>query len=94
MASLSEGYEALRGRVSTLEAQRQFWEGKKEAHDKAKAALLQEAKELKVEGTDLQMIKGVLEKRVRDDLASLEVSVQAAEEQFTKLRKTDVNVET
>lgn len=91
MSDLAKGYESLRSRVSALEAQRQFWEGKKEANDKAKASLLQEAKALGVEGDDLQTVKGVLERRVKADLASLEVSVQAAEEQFTKLRKTDDN---
>lgn len=87
-------YSDLKTRISSLEAQKQFWEGKKESHDANKKLLMDEAAALGIKSGDLTIVKETLEKQISEEMAALEISVSAAEKQFINLRSQNVNAET
>lgn len=84
--SKAKEYEDLKARIGVLEAQKQFWSGKKEAHDQNRKKLLEQAKGLGIEGSSLEEVSQTLEKEVASKLLELESEVTKAEELFTKLR--------
>lgn len=87
-------YTDLKARVARLEAQSQFWKGRREAHEANKSSLLAEAQVLGVKGEDLDQVKEVLEKELAAGLADLESKVVLAEQQFLNLRRDHVDTET
>lgn len=84
-------YADLKTRVSSLEAQKQFWEGKKESHDANKKRLLEEVAALGINSSDLAVVRVTLEKQISEEVAALELSVSAVEEQFINLRNQNVS---
>lgn len=93
-ADYAKQYSDLKSRLSNLEAQRQFWEGKKESHDANKRLLMDEAAALGIKSGDLTTVKETLEKQISEEMAALEISVSAAEQQFINLRSQNVSTET
>lgn len=90
MGTPAEQYAALKGRVGKLEATKQFWEGKKESHDKSTKFLLETVTKMVSPVENLKDAREVLSKLVAADLEKLETAVAAAEGQFKTLRSQDV----
>ena len=94
-SSLVSQFAALKEQVASLDANRKFWLGKKEAHEANKRAILAQAEQMGFKVETLEDLKAVLEKRLSEELASLSSQVAAAEDQFNKLRsKEDVSNQT
>lgn len=87
-ATMVEKYQSLQDRARTLANQQQFWLGKKEQHEAARAGIIARLSSFGLGALPLHEAAEQLKAMLEQQLSSTEQSIASAEAEFNSLKGT------